>query len=79
MTEELARLARRRAQMAENRKRCREYWATNWFGVPWDDGISDKSNAREGQQIRQDRNSGNQEPPCFRAYPPAEKQKTEGC
>jgi hypothetical protein len=59
MTEELARLARRRAQMAENRKRCREYWATDWFGVAWDDGAQDQSHWRKADQIRHNPGRGN--------------------
>jgi hypothetical protein len=59
MTEQLARLARRRAHMAENRKRCREYWATDWNGRPWDDGAQDQSFRRKAQQIRHNHGRGN--------------------
>jgi hypothetical protein len=78
MTEELARLARRRANMAENRKRCREYWATNWFGVPWDDGAQDQSDWREAGQIRQAGNSGNTETERVRPHPPAKVETGKG-
>jgi hypothetical protein len=47
MTEELA---RRRAQMAENRKRCREYWATDWNGRPWETDNEDARN-RDRQRV----------------------------
>jgi hypothetical protein len=59
MTAELSRLARRRAQMAENRKRCREYWSTSWFGVSWNEWESDQSHWRKADQIGHNSGRGN--------------------
>jgi hypothetical protein len=78
MMEHLARLARRRAHMAENRKRCREYWATNWFGVAWDDGAQDQGHWREAGQIRQAGNSGNKETERVRADTPEKVETGQG-
>jgi hypothetical protein len=78
MMEHLARLARRRAHMAENRKRCREYWATSWFGVSWDEWESDQSFWRQADQIGQDRNSGNKETERRRPHPPAKVETGQG-
>jgi hypothetical protein len=76
--EETARLARRRAHMAENRKRCREYWQADWFGVAWDDGAQDQSCWRKADQIRQDRNGGNKETQRFRSHSQAKIETGKG-
>jgi hypothetical protein len=59
MTEELSRLARRRANMAENKERRLSFWGNLPWGVPRHDGAQDQSFWREADQIRHNPGRGN--------------------